>query len=68
MREPTNSEADTWIIGFPTRPICKRSCRKRPNRPHISSDISQCQKAKATKQPKPRQTFDAAQAIKSPEF
>ncbi|WP_196217078.1 hypothetical protein, partial [Paracoccus shanxieyensis] len=39
-----------------------------PNRPHISSDISQCQKAKATKQPKPRQTFDAAQAIKSPEF
>ena len=33
--------------------------RIRPNHPHIPSDISQCQKAKETKQPEPRQSLSA---------
>ncbi|WP_206751559.1 hypothetical protein, partial [Paracoccus sulfuroxidans] len=32
---------------------------KRPNHPHIPSDISQCQKAEETKQPEPRQSLSA---------
>ena len=58
--KPTNSEADTWIIGrnLPGR-YASPSVEKRPDRPHIPSNIHQCQKAEETKSRKMRHSSDA---------
>src|SRR5690606_5998832 len=44
-RGPSNSEADTLIIAEARGPTCKTSRSYRPNRPHIPSEIQNCQKA-----------------------
>ena len=51
-REPPNSEADTLIIAEAREPICV-GLVDRPNRPHISSDFYQCQRARGKNEPEP---------------
>jgi len=69
LPEPPNSEADTLIIA---RKLESRYAPvridHRPNRPHISSDIYQCQRARRQNQPASPQSLGARLPTVSPKF
>ncbi len=65
----TNSEADTQLSGYPyERDIQTLIHRNRPNRPHISSVLFNCQKASETKTNQMRPKLSARPACSFPKI